>query len=161
MEDYLHKIGLANATLISMHMTCSLCNICPGSPNHLFFECSYSNKIWKEVKKLTNQETVPNKWDDVVSCMTCQKFNRSIKSVLRRIILAGYMYYIWNERNKRQFSNEKRDNKELLAAVINYTRLKLSSLQIKKTTQVLEIERKWRVVINVKKRRTCFSGRVR
>ena len=106
--------------------------------------------IWKDIKKLTDHVNVPDKWEDIVSYMTSLKFNKSIKSVLRRITLAACVYHIWNERNKRQFSNEKRGYTEVLEAVVSYIRLKLTSLKVKKTGQVVEIERKWRVFMNIK-----------
>ncbi|GKA70985.1 RNA-directed DNA polymerase, eukaryota, reverse transcriptase zinc-binding domain protein [Tanacetum coccineum] len=32
-------------------MTCSLCDLCPDSIGHLFFECNYSNVVWAGLKE--------------------------------------------------------------------------------------------------------------
>ncbi|GJR70922.1 ribonuclease H-like domain, reverse transcriptase, RNA-dependent DNA polymerase [Tanacetum coccineum] len=76
--------------------------------------------IWVVLKKMTGQEEIPSKWDGIVTIMTNMKHNKSIKSILKRIVLATCVYFIWNERNKRLFTNVKRDNKDVLAAMINY-----------------------------------------
>ncbi|GJS95855.1 reverse transcriptase zinc-binding domain-containing protein [Tanacetum coccineum] len=94
-------------------LRCSLCGTCLDSLNHLFFECQYSNKIWSLMKKKSSSETLPDKWEDILATMTQLKHNRSIKSVLRRIIIVACVYFIWNERNKRLFTNDKRDINDL------------------------------------------------
>ena len=32
-------------------LKCSMCNSCMDSHLHLFFECEFSNKVWKEVQR--------------------------------------------------------------------------------------------------------------
>ena len=132
-------------------MACSLCDNCPDSLNHLFFECPYSLRIWKEFKKKIEQEDLPDSWDDIVRCMIRMKCNRSIKSILRRVGFAACVYYIWNERNKRLFSDEKRKVEDLINEIHNHLRLKLSSLHVKETTQFTDVCNKWKVVMNFKK----------
>lgn len=132
-------------------MVYSLCEACPDSINHLFFECPFSYKVWYEFKKKSEQNTMPDKWDDIVRCMMSQRFNKSIKSMLRRIGLAACVYYIWNERNKRMFTNEKQDVEAVTKTIVNHLRLKLSSLHVKETIQVADVCKKWNVTMNVKK----------
>ncbi|GKE29842.1 hypothetical protein Tco_1445226 [Tanacetum coccineum] len=55
------------------------------------------------------------------------------------------------ERNERHFTNEKQSCKDLIENVVYYIRLKLASLTVKRTDQVEEVSRKWKVVFNVKK----------
>ncbi|GJT20553.1 RNA-directed DNA polymerase, eukaryota, reverse transcriptase zinc-binding domain protein [Tanacetum coccineum] len=63
---------------------------CMDSHNPLFFQCPYSIRVWKVLKK-------------------------KIK-----------VYYIWQERNKRQFTNEKRTMKDVSGIILDTVRLKLS-----------------------------------
>ncbi|PWA45539.1 reverse transcriptase domain, Reverse transcriptase zinc-binding domain protein [Artemisia annua] len=111
-------------------MACPLCESCLDSLNHLFFECPYSVKIWKELKVKADQEFLPNRYDDIINRMSNMK----------------------HDKNKRLFRSEKVDSKELTVNVINHVRLKLSSLIVKKFVQVLEVSKKWDVVMNEKKR---------
>lgn len=130
-------------------MTCSLCDDCPDSLNHLFFECTYARRIWNDFKQRTEQDSMPEKWGDIVNFMVRQNINKSIKRILKRIGFAACVYYIWIKRNRRIFSNEKRDTSELIKTIVNYLRLKLSSLKVKKTAQVEDVRKKWKVVMNV------------
>ncbi|GJR30056.1 RNA-directed DNA polymerase, eukaryota, reverse transcriptase zinc-binding domain protein [Tanacetum coccineum] len=139
-------------------LRCSLCGTCPDSLNHLFFECQYSNKIWSLMKKKSSSEALPDKWEDILATMTQLKHNRSIKSVLRRIIISACVYFIWNERNKRLFTNDKRDSNDLSTDLVNYIRLKLACLKIKRTNQIEEVCKTWKVDLNVKSDGTLMES---
>ncbi|GJW64567.1 RNA-directed DNA polymerase, eukaryota, reverse transcriptase zinc-binding domain protein [Tanacetum coccineum] len=133
-------------------LKCSLCGMKPDSLNYLFFECNYSAKVWKELMEKYDHYDMPNIWDDLLITMTSMRHNKSIKSVLRRIVFAACVYFIWNERNKRLFTNDKKNYNELIAKVVNHIRLKLASLTMKRTCQTVEIYKKWKVGRNVKTR---------
>ncbi|GKA89031.1 hypothetical protein Tco_0810843 [Tanacetum coccineum] len=71
--------------------------------------------------------------------MTVMACNKSIMTILRRIVFAASVYYIWNERNKRLFGNEKRSQNEVLLTIINNIRMKLASLKVKNSTKAAKL----------------------
>ncbi|GKD48256.1 reverse transcriptase zinc-binding domain-containing protein [Tanacetum coccineum] len=114
-------------------VACLFCDSCPESLNHLFFECTYANEVWCSLKKLADINFMPDKWEDIANTMTIKKHNKSIGSLLLKFILTSCVYSIWTEGNRRLFTNEKQDYKEMVANVVNYVRLKLASLNVKRT----------------------------
>ncbi|GJT16409.1 hypothetical protein Tco_0875115 [Tanacetum coccineum] len=74
-------------------------------------------RLIKCLKTFANIKSMPDKWEDIVNFMIVKKHNKSIKSLLLRLILAACVYYIWTERNKRHFTNEKQNCKEVVANV--------------------------------------------
>nr|GEW08055.1 reverse transcriptase zinc-binding domain-containing protein [Tanacetum cinerariifolium] len=70
-----------------------------------------------------------------MSKMPC---NKSIMSILRKIILAAFVYCIWNERNNKLFGNGKKSYKDLLKIIVNFVRMKLTSLTVKNSSRVIE-----------------------
>ncbi|PWA18530.1 reverse transcriptase domain, Reverse transcriptase zinc-binding domain protein [Artemisia annua] len=120
------------------------------SLNHLFFECPYSTQVWKAIKEKVGVKSLPANWDDIIGRMIRMKHDRTIRSVLLRISLAACVYYIWRERNRRLFAKDKIDNKELTKNVINHIRLKLSSLNVRKSTQTTEVSKEWEVIMKTK-----------
>ncbi|GJW90665.1 hypothetical protein Tco_0168218 [Tanacetum coccineum] len=98
------------------------------------WETNDGNKLWRSLKKQAKFDFMPNNWDAIMAAMTHLRHNRSIKSVLRRIILAACVYFIWNERNKRLFTSDK----------------KLTSLTVKRTSQTKEVCKLWKVVLDMK-----------
>ena len=90
-------------------------------------------------------------WEGIINRMIELPCNNSINSIVRRLVLVASMYYIWVERNKRQFTVEKRSNKEILKATIDNVRQKLASFRVKGSTQVAKVSKEWQVQMNKKR----------
>ncbi|GKA78875.1 hypothetical protein Tco_0785412 [Tanacetum coccineum] len=98
--------------------------------------------------KITGTD-IPNDWLAIVDTMANKFKNNSIKSVLSKIVFGAAVYYEWQERNKRQFSNERRNVDELSEIIINTARLRLSSIKVIRTTYVKNVEKDWDVKFKV------------
>ncbi|GJT68774.1 RNA-directed DNA polymerase, eukaryota, reverse transcriptase zinc-binding domain protein [Tanacetum coccineum] len=57
--------------------------------------------------------------------------NNNIWSIIRRLVCAAAVYFVWQERNKRMFGEEKRDSEELIKIVTESVRMKLMGLKVK------------------------------
>lgn len=58
------------------------------------------------------------------------------------------VYFIWQERNRRLFTNEKRDWKMLLGLIVDVIGLKLTSLTVKKSKYVVMTKKCWKIKMN-------------
>ncbi|XP_071694938.1 uncharacterized protein [Rutidosis leptorrhynchoides] len=88
-------------------LTCSLCMECTDSHDHLFFECNFSKNVWQLV-----QSYVPGlssyKWSDVSSYISRLPAKNSATVLVSKLMFAASVYFIWQERNSRLFSQKKR-----------------------------------------------------
>ncbi|GJV15147.1 hypothetical protein Tco_1360470 [Tanacetum coccineum] len=91
------------------------------------------------------------KWHDILDTMSKMPCTKSIMSILRRIVLAACVYYIWNERNSRLFGNGKKSYKDLLKIIVNFVRIKVASLIVKNSSTVTEVSKQWQVIMNIRK----------
>ncbi|GJU22438.1 hypothetical protein Tco_1155780, partial [Tanacetum coccineum] len=98
--------------------------------------------------KASDQDSLPDRWEDIISTLTTQRHNKSIKSGLKRLTMTACVYYIWLERNRRIFTNDRKNNNVEAAEIFSHLRLKLVSLTVKRTEPVVEISKKWRVEMN-------------
>ncbi|GJW88424.1 RNA-directed DNA polymerase, eukaryota, reverse transcriptase zinc-binding domain protein [Tanacetum coccineum] len=112
------------------NMRCSLCDLCMDSHEHLFFKCPFSSRIWEALKLKINGADLPNEWDRLVNEMAARFKNRSIKSVVSKIAFGAAVYFIWQERNKRQFTREKRNSAELLETILETIRYRITSIKV-------------------------------
>ncbi|PWA92677.1 ulp1 protease family, C-terminal catalytic domain-containing protein [Artemisia annua] len=87
-------------------------------------------------------------WSEILPLMVKLSSNKSIMSILRRIVVAAYVCYIWNERNKKIFTNMRRNCQELLSIITNIIRMKLVSLTVKESKQVDRVSREWQMSMN-------------
>ncbi|GKA77311.1 hypothetical protein Tco_0783772, partial [Tanacetum coccineum] len=79
---------------------------CNDSHERLFFKCEFSKTIWDGVKDEMYLGRISNDWGDIVKRIADLPCNNSIRSMLRRFVLATSVYYIWKERNSRLFSSD-------------------------------------------------------
>nr|GEY81844.1 RNA-directed DNA polymerase, eukaryota, reverse transcriptase zinc-binding domain protein [Tanacetum cinerariifolium] len=75
--------------------------------------------------------------------MMLQPINRSIWSILKRLVIGSMVYFIWLERNLHRFQDKRRPVKDLCGIIRDNVRLRLMSLKIKKSVQVMEAARLW------------------
>ena len=84
------------------------------SHQHLFFKCSYSEAVWKEIRAKVQKIQWDMDWKNVITELATGRCGNNIRSVLERIVLATSVYYIWNERNLRLFNQSQRDSQSLI-----------------------------------------------
>ncbi|GJX10289.1 RNA-directed DNA polymerase, eukaryota [Tanacetum coccineum] len=67
---------------------CLLCNNCPDSMKHLFFEFTFSSSIWEEMRKMKMmQKDISDKWEDILSrLLLCVDYD-----IWKVCLLRGYM----------------------------------------------------------------------
>nr|GEZ10239.1 hypothetical protein [Tanacetum cinerariifolium] len=127
---------------------CPLCLKVEDSHKHLFFYCNYSSTMWIEVQKMMNERGLNNlnECKHKLAYLPCKN---SIWSIVRRLCIADVVYHIWMERNSRIFNQMSMSSSNTTQSIINSVRNRLSTLKVKHTAAVVEVESKWG--INLKK----------
>ncbi|GJS41185.1 reverse transcriptase zinc-binding domain-containing protein [Tanacetum coccineum] len=128
----------------TMKLVCALCDKCPDSHDHLFFQCQFSNKVWDSILKKMDCKLL-NKWSDVIPAMISLGFKNSIGNIARRLMLGATTYMIWQEKNMRTFQAKKRAEEVLTKLIIEQFKISLMSLTLKDTNAVRKMEEKWNV----------------
>nr|GEU90159.1 reverse transcriptase zinc-binding domain-containing protein [Tanacetum cinerariifolium] len=57
--------------------------------------CDYSNKIWKGLKGKIYADKLSDDWIGVINDLVQMNNNNAIRSILRRIVVAAAVYYVW------------------------------------------------------------------
>ncbi|GJZ93434.1 RNA-directed DNA polymerase, eukaryota, reverse transcriptase zinc-binding domain protein [Tanacetum coccineum] len=98
-------------------MLCGFCNTIRDSHEHLFFQCDFANKVWKEVVKLSYKASPQMQLEDLCDDLGKRNMGSKFGNVVDKLMLAATVYYIWQERNTRIFKAEKR-NVEVICNLI-------------------------------------------
>ncbi|XP_022004512.1 uncharacterized protein LOC110902080 [Helianthus annuus] len=101
-QDIMSKWGNANFNLLC----CSLCTLGPDSHGHLFFECNYANQIWIGVRDKAGMGMVQNKWDAIFDYLVGIAQSKTADHVIAKLVVNATAYFVWEERNKRLFTNK-------------------------------------------------------
>ncbi|KAL9674445.1 hypothetical protein QQ045_030717 [Rhodiola kirilowii] len=108
--------------------TCVLCEAAVESRNHLFFECSFSQEVWKKVMGFLLAVPAGNQWDLLMPWFKGQQQTR----MKTKFIAAGttrIMNGIWKARNYKIFREETISTGFIIQESIWFLKLKLGALK--------------------------------
>ncbi|GJW36209.1 RNA-directed DNA polymerase, eukaryota, reverse transcriptase zinc-binding domain protein, partial [Tanacetum coccineum] len=124
-------------------LKCSMCKLVADSHKHLFFECVFSAKVWKDMSQLMKLDKHYDSMDEVVQFLESQAPKNKIWRVMNRLILAAVIYYLWHERNGRIFRQESRNESEVCCIIKENIKNKLMSLKVKRSSAVMKVADVW------------------
>ncbi|XP_071692649.1 uncharacterized protein [Rutidosis leptorrhynchoides] len=127
------------------NLKCPFCNVCKDNHNHLFFERDYPKVVWHELKSLARLDHAPNLLTDIVPYMLSRPINKSVWSIIQRLVFGACVYCIWQERNLRLYQDKSTPVVALVDYIKNLVRLKLLGLTIKNSNQVKLAAEMWNV----------------
>ncbi|GJS20963.1 RNA-directed DNA polymerase, eukaryota, reverse transcriptase zinc-binding domain protein [Tanacetum coccineum] len=130
-----------NGNTMSVH--CPLCDGQPDSHEHLFFECVFSKHVWDAMKVLAGLPNVIGSISVIVDVLIPIAQRRTIPSVVAKLVVAACSYHIWEERNVRLFTNQKRTHVQVTDKIKSCIRLKLLSCVFKKSKDAVWLKRLW------------------
>ncbi|GJY91598.1 unusual floral organs-like protein [Tanacetum coccineum] len=82
--------------------------------------------LYKDIASaMVGSSTLPNDWKGIIDALVKLNNDNAIRSILR------------NERNKRLFDKESRNVETITRLIIKYVKLKLISLKVKQSAQIL------------------------
>ncbi|GJV95336.1 RNA-directed DNA polymerase, eukaryota, reverse transcriptase zinc-binding domain protein [Tanacetum coccineum] len=95
------------------------------------------------VKIMAKLDDVSNIWAEVIFGVCIKKPSNSIWSVIQRLVLGAFVYFIWQERNVRLFDSKYISVDVVLNIIVNTVRLKLLSLNLKWSRDVGIASKVW------------------
>nr|GEY46943.1 hypothetical protein [Tanacetum cinerariifolium] len=95
------------------------------SHEHLFYECSFSSKVWCSIRHLAAMDNVSHHLQDIVSFLQPIATKRTAISIIGHLLFATSSYFLWIERNNRLFKGLKRSPEDvhdiILVTELNHT----------------------------------------
>ncbi|GJR76641.1 hypothetical protein Tco_0089006 [Tanacetum coccineum] len=99
--------------------------------------------VWAAMKDLVGLPNVIGSISVIVDLLIPIAKRRSIRSVVAKLVVAACSYHIWQERNSRLFSNQKRSHVQVTDRIKSSIRLKLLSCVVKKSKDAMMFKRLW------------------
>ncbi|KAJ9535280.1 hypothetical protein OSB04_un001622 [Centaurea solstitialis] len=150
IKERLRTFDRLNCWGLIQNSICVLCNDEVESHNHLFVDCGYVQEVWRCCEGLSGIEGVifsfsgsHNSWANVIACLCNRPINKSIWSVVQRLLLAAVVYFVWQEKNHRFHQAKCRSAVLLARQIIELIKLKLLGLKVKKSAQVKKVAEIW------------------
>ncbi|XP_071714436.1 uncharacterized protein [Rutidosis leptorrhynchoides] len=116
-------------------LRCPFCKLCKDSHSHLFFDCDYPRAVWNELKLMANLDHAPNEWTELVEYLLHRPINRTVWSIIQRLVFGSCVYFIWQEQNLRLFQGKCRSVDDLVLYIKKIVKFRLLGLTIKNNSQ--------------------------
>jgi len=101
--------------------------------------------VWDRVKDRAGRSNVSPNWNVVVSWLCNRSNSRSLRNVIARLLVAGAVYYIWQERNNRLFNNHASPPDVLTDNILATVRYRPMGLKMKRTDVVVQQLADWKI----------------
>lgn len=114
---------------IYVNPNCLLCNALHESRNHLFFECTYTARVWQVIAGRCQLQPLTN-WDSTLLQLQSLGSNRDLN---RFTLLAAQatIYWIWRERNTRIHQQTFKASETIISTIDKQIRNRLLSIRCK------------------------------
>ncbi|GAV85464.1 zf-RVT domain-containing protein [Cephalotus follicularis] len=120
-KNKLLAVGVVHSVVCAFH--CGETEIV----EHIFFQCPYSTKVWREVLDMCNIARPILPWADEVQWMSTHAKGNAFQYTVRKLAFAAPIYHLWIERNRRCFKNHFLPYQEIVRMVRHDVSGKLAS----------------------------------
>jgi hypothetical protein len=126
-----------------------LCLSCRGSienRSHLFFQCGFSRRIWRNLMSLCLEHRSLQTWDEIIQWCSTELRKECFKTRLKILCLGAAVYNLWRQRNALLHSKNIA-TEEVLLSKIKWdvkTRI-LEKGMFKRTKENLRLVQLWNI----------------
>ncbi|KAL4383402.1 hypothetical protein GQ457_15G010210 [Hibiscus cannabinus] len=124
-KDRLIRMG------IEVDSVCVNCGVETETRSHLFFTCSYSKEVWKRILQLCGVHRSVSNWEDELGWAVRHLKGRSFIVFVLKLAWQAYVYYVWEERNRRCFRGTFRSVDSLLHCIQDVVRIRAHTKNIR------------------------------
>ncbi|XP_021975015.1 uncharacterized protein LOC110870121 [Helianthus annuus] len=144
-QDRLAVWEVGSATNLNL-MCCPLCRRNRDSRDHLFFQCSFSSKVWNDIKVMASLDQIDDSWQSIMDWMLVHASSKKVDHIVCKLVIAATTYFIWLERNNCLFSNNLAKVESVVERIKNIVRLRLMGFEFKGDSKVDRLLKNWEIV---------------
>ncbi|XP_077217995.1 uncharacterized protein LOC143852496 [Tasmannia lanceolata] len=116
---------------IMIDPTCTLCKSKPESVKHLFFRCSYSAWIWKNLlEKAGYRRRQRHTLLEEEEWVRLQSKGKGQVATTLKHCFTSLIHHLWTERNRRIFQSSSTHKKYILKSILMETSIKINGMNL-------------------------------
>ncbi|XP_039029330.1 uncharacterized protein LOC120163460 [Hibiscus syriacus] len=126
--------------LIRMGITivgsCTLCNDALETRNYLFADCAMDATLWNGILNLSLLAKPHMSWDNKLAWASSTWKGKSLLTTIMKIAWCSFIYFVWEERNRRLFQGRDRTIEDLLNSIKEIVRTHLRNSDLNRLDNV-------------------------
>ena len=107
---------------------CVLCSNTEESRDHLFFTCSYTAEVWKNLTQRLPNVAYSTDWDQLVASLNSVT-TPQLNLFLFRYVFQATLYHVWRERNARRHGEVPAPTTRLIKLIDKNVRNRISAIK--------------------------------
>jgi hypothetical protein len=131
-------------------INCVFCRHGVESRDHLFFDCSFSFRIWRTCMQRCPFIATHTDWQSLLDdgCKHWKK--KTLAGILCRLVFSSAVYNIWRARNEIKFHGHPKSEEQILKLIFWEVHIRMSgSSKFKKTRENIRICQIWNLACSV------------
>ncbi|XP_024008086.1 uncharacterized protein LOC112084042 [Eutrema salsugineum] len=108
--------------------SCVFCRASLETRNHLFFECSFTERVWSNLVRKLLAPDYTNSWNEILNQLQ-EHLREKTRQWLFRYTFQTSLYWIWRERNNRRHGEPPTTEGQMAQFIDKQIRNKLSSIR--------------------------------
>lgn len=112
----------------NVNSSCVFCDESIETRDHLFFQCPYSNKVWKDLVLGLLSENFKEIWYEILQPPGRNDWDK-VKRFLLRYTFQNSIHSIWSERNRRRHGEQPTTTEMLVKTIDKNVRNRLSTIK--------------------------------
>ncbi|XP_039007586.1 uncharacterized protein LOC120135385 [Hibiscus syriacus] len=129
-KNSLQRMGIISDGL------CVLCNDDLETRDHLFIECSLADSLWKAILHLSGLRPSFSSWNNFLASTSHAWKCKSLLITILKLAWCAFLYSLWEERNRRLFKGNSRNEAEILKAIKEIVGIQLRGRNISRLDSV-------------------------
>lgn len=121
---------------------CCLCSKPLETRDHLFYNCKFSEEVWKELTFKLLSQHYTNEWERIIKTLTDQTINSTCLFLIRYVFQAT-LSAVWKERNGRRYGERSNSPAILIKGVDKAVRNRISSLRLMGVCKYAKAMKTW------------------
>ncbi|MFS7899881.1 hypothetical protein Hanom_Chr00s084182g01795711 [Helianthus anomalus] len=88
-------------------------------------------------------QMIGKRWDGIMDYLRQHAASKRASHIIGKLVVVASAYFVWQERNNKLFSANKRNVAQLIEVVLTIVRMKLHSMKFRRTTSVNQVLSEW------------------
>ncbi|XP_021979866.1 uncharacterized protein LOC110875988 [Helianthus annuus] len=101
--------------------------------------------VWNKVKAMVHLTNVDITWSSILTWVEQHSRSKNVDHIVCKLVIAAASYYIWQERNNRLFTNNKRSVDQVTEKVKGSVRLRLMGFRFRVSSARERIFKTWQI----------------
>lgn len=129
---------------------CLFCGAACEDRDHLFFDCRFSHKVWREILKLNLISKPIGLWNQELDWAISACKGKSFSVRLLKLGLTAVVYHIWAERNSRNHGEAPKSAETIICKIKWDDSTKVSCMmQLKNSARHMSLCKSWGISLNI------------